>query len=211
MPRSGAAARRRLQQAALELYQERGFDRTTAAEIAARAGVNERTFFRHFPDKREVLFDGEADLGAELRQTVVEAPAGLEPFETLLHAFRKTAQALENNHPWSEPRWKVIAATPALRERELAKHAWLTDAAAEALRQRGVAAGLAGLAARTGWAAYQHAVQSWIDDPTQRLDACLRQAFDDLRALSTATLPGQPRTESWAASPKLVARRKDHR
>ncbi|AHH98937.1 TetR family transcriptional regulator [Kutzneria viridogrisea] len=189
MPRSGAEARRRLQQAALELYQERGFDQTTAAEIAARAGVNERTFFRHFPDKREVLFDGEADLRAALMQSVAEAPDGLEPFEVLLRAFRKSAKNLQNNRPFSEPRWKIIAKTPALRERELAKHASLTDAVAEALRQRGVGDGPAGLAARTGWAAYQHAVQAWIDDPAQSLDAHLSQAFDDLRALAAPTLP----------------------
>lgn len=189
MPRSGAEARRRLRQAALDLYLERGFDNTTAAEIAARAGVNERTFFRHFPDKREVLFDGEADLRAALAQAVVEAPEGLESFEVLLHAFLQSAQKLEDNRPFSEPRWKVIAVTPALRERELAKHAWLTEAVAEALRQRGADAGLADLAARTGWAAYQHAVQAWIDDPGPGLSVHLRRAFDDLRALSTIVEP----------------------
>lgn len=73
MPRSGAEARSRLKQAALELYRENGFDKTTTAEIAARAGVTERTFFRHFPDKREVLFDGEADLREDLTKSVAEA------------------------------------------------------------------------------------------------------------------------------------------
>lgn len=189
MPRSGSEARRRLQEAALDLYQEQGFDQTTAAEIAARAGVNERTFFRHFPDKREVLFDGEADLRAALMQAVAEAPEGLEPFEILLGAFRESARNLENNRPFSEPRRKVIAVTPALRERDLAKHAWLTDAVAEALRLRGVGDGLADLAARTGWAAYRHAVQAWIDDPAQGLGAHLSQAFEDLRTLSAAMRP----------------------
>jgi AcrR family transcriptional regulator len=179
----------------VELYQDQGFDRTTAAEIAARAGVNERTFFRHFPDKREVLFDGEADLRTALMQAVAEAPEGLEPFEVLLRAFRTSARNLENNRPFSEPRWKVIAVTPALRERELAKHAGLTDAVAEALRRRNVSNGLADLAARTGWAAFQHAVQAWIDDPAQNLDAYLCQAFDDLRALSGTALPTQASPE----------------
>jgi AcrR family transcriptional regulator len=196
VPRSGAEARRRLQQAALELYQERGFDRTTTAEIAARAGVNERTFFRHFPDKREVLFDGEADLRAALMQAVAEAPEGLEPLEVLLCAFRKSARNLENNRPFAEPRFKVIAATPALRERELAKHASLTDAVAEALRQRGVADGLARLAARTGWAVFHHATQAWTDDTTQSLDAHLRKAFDDLRGLSAIAPPTKADPES---------------
>ncbi|GGM14060.1 TetR family transcriptional regulator [Streptomyces fumigatiscleroticus] len=190
MPRSGAEARRRLQQAALELYRERGFDQTTTAEIAARAGVNERTFFRHFPDKREVLFDGEADLRAALTQAVAEAPEGLQPLETLLRAFRKAGRILEENRPFSEPRMAIIAVTPALRERDLAKAASLTEAVAEALRQRGVAERLAGLAAQTGWAAFHHAAQAWIDDPAQSLDAHLRQAFDDLRALSAAAPTG---------------------
>ncbi|AQW47021.1 TetR family transcriptional regulator [Streptomyces violaceusniger] len=187
MPRSGLEARRRLQQAALELYRERGFDQTTTAEIAARAGVNERTFFRHFPDKREVLFHGEADLRAELMRSVTEAPDGLRPLEILLRAFREAGRILEENRPFSEPRLEVIAKTPALRERELAKAASLTEAVAEALRQRGVADRLAGLAAQTGWAAFHQAAGAWIDDPSQSLDAHLSRAFDDLRALSATS------------------------
>jgi AcrR family transcriptional regulator len=188
VPRSGAEARRRLQQAALELYRERGFDQTTTAEIAARAGVNERTFFRHFPDKREVLFDGQAALRTALMQAVAEAPDGLQPLEILLCAFRKAGRILEDNRPFSEPRLEVIAVTPALRERELAKAASLTEAVAEALRQRDVDDRLASLAAQTGWAAFHHAAQAWIDDPSQSLDAHLSRAFDDLRALSATAL-----------------------
>ncbi|MEU0040087.1 TetR family transcriptional regulator [Streptomyces sp. NPDC006333] len=196
MPRSGAEARRRLQQAALELYRERGFDQTTTAEIAARAGVNERTFFRHFPDKREVLFGGEADLSAALTQEVADAPDGLQPLGILLCAFRKAARILEDNRPFAEPRLAVIARTPALRERDLAKAAALTDALAEALRQRDVPARLASLAAHTGWATFHHAAQAWIDDPSQGLDAHLFAAFDDLHALSATVPPEQTRPES---------------
>ncbi|KIF70590.1 TetR family transcriptional regulator [Streptomyces sp. AcH 505] len=193
MPRSGAEARRRLQQAALELYRERGFDRTTTAEIAARAGINERTFFRHFPDKREVLFDGEADLRAALVQEVADAPDGLQPLGILLCAFRKAGRILEENRPFSEPRLAVIARTPALRERDLAKGAALTEAMAEALRRRDVPAGLADLAAHTGWATFHHAAQAWIDDPAQPLDAHLLQAFNDLHTLA-APAPVADRT-----------------
>jgi AcrR family transcriptional regulator len=195
VPRSGAEARRRLQQAALELYQERGFDQTTTAEIAARAGVNERTFFRHFPDKREVLFDGEADLRATLIQAVAEAPDGLQPLDMLLCAFREAERILERNRPFAEPRLRVIAMTPALRERDLAKAASLSDAVAEALRQRGVADRLAGLAAVTGWAAFHQAAQAWIDDPSQSLYAHLLRVFDDLRALYGSDVPARARTE----------------
>ncbi|MFE9899786.1 TetR family transcriptional regulator [Streptomyces achromogenes] len=196
MPRSGAEARRRLQRAALELYQERGFDQTTTAEIAARAGVNERTFFRHFPDKREVLFDGEADMRAALTREIADAPDGLRPFDVLLRAFRTAGRILEDNRSFCEPRLKIIAVTPALRERDLAKAAWLTEGVAEALRQRGVPDRLAGLAAHTGWAAFHQAAQDWIDDPSQGLDAHLARAFDDLHALSGAVPPAQARSDS---------------
>src|SRR3954469_6272082 len=161
VPRSGAEARRRLQQAALELYRERGFDQTTTAEIAARAGLNERTFFRHFPDKREVLFDGEADLRAALTQYVGEAPEELLPIEVLLHAFRRAATILEENRPFSEPRLALIAATPTLRERDLAKGAAMAATIADGLRRRGVDDRLADLAAHSGWAAFHHAAQNW--------------------------------------------------
>jgi len=187
VPRSGAEARRRLQQAALELYQERGYERTTAAEIAARAGVNERTFFRHFPDKREVLFDREADLRTALTEAVAAAPDGLGPFEMLFEAFRRGGRILAENRPFAAPRLAVIAATPALRERELAKHAALIEALAEALRARGVDRRLARLAAQTGWATFEHALEDWLDDSTEGLDERLRRAFDDLYSLSART------------------------
>ncbi|MEV4252159.1 TetR family transcriptional regulator [Spirillospora sp. NPDC049652] len=196
MPRSGADARRRLQQAALELYSERGFDQTTTAEIAARAGVTERTFFRHFPDKREVLFWGEADLRAALVEEVAAAPDGLQPLDVLLLAFRKAGRVLEENRPFSGPRLELIARTPALRERDLAKGAYLTEAVAQALRQRDVPGQVADLAAHTGWAAFHHAAQAWIDDPAQSLDAHLLQAFDLLRTLSAPVPPKRARPRS---------------
>jgi Transcriptional regulator len=190
VPRSGAEARRRLQQAALELYRERGFDQTTTAEIAARAGVNERTFFRHFPDKREVLFDGEAELRAALEQAVAEAPEGLRVLDLLLHAFRAVRHVIERNRPFAEPRTRLIAATPALRERELAKGASITEAVAEALRKRGVPDRYALLAAQTGWAAFAQAYTAWIADSSRSLDEHLLQAFADLRALVTSATTG---------------------
>ncbi|MEV4799366.1 helix-turn-helix domain-containing protein [Nonomuraea sp. NPDC049421] len=183
MPRSGAEARRRLREAALELYLERGYDGTTTAEIAARAGVNERTFFRHFPDKREVLFDGEADLRTAVVEAVGAAPDGLGPLDVLKHAFRDVRHIPESTRPFAEPRLQIIAETPALRERDLAKGASMAEAMAEALRKRGVPERPAVLAARAGWAAFHEALQAWIDDPSQSLDAHLVQTFDDLRTL----------------------------
>lgn len=192
MPKSKDDVRRRLQQAALELYGERGYDQTTTAEIAARAGVTERTFFRHFPDKREVLFDGEATLRAALTRVVADAPAMLEPMEVLLQAFRSVERMLEDNRPFSQPRQQVIAGNPALHERELAKVASLTAALALALRQRGVADHLAALAAQTGMAAFSYAVASWFDDPSTSLGTHLSRAYDGLYTLSSAISNSKP-------------------
>ena len=175
--------RARLQQAALELFREHGYDGTTAAEIAARVGVTERTFFRYFPDKRETLFGGEAVLRPALTEAVAGAPAGLGPLDTLFHAFRSLAPLLETNRPFSEPRQAVVSSTPALHERELAKHEVLADALAAALRARGVGDQPALLAARTGMAAFTHATIAWLDAPepglAERLDLVLR----DLRQI----------------------------
>lgn len=169
----------RLQTAALQLFRERGYERTTAAEIAARAGVTERTFFRTFPDKREVLFDGEAILRAALTASIADAPDGLAPLDTLFRAFRSVQKMLEDNRPFSKPRHEVIANTPALHEREMAKTAALADALAGALQARGVTQLRAVLAARTGMAAFVQATVSWLDDPSsglgERLDVVLRE------------------------------------
>ena len=175
----------RLQRAALELFRERGYDRTTAAEIAARAGVTERTFFRQFPDKREVLFDGEAILRVALTAAIADAPDGLGPLDTLFRAFRSVLPLLEENRPYSKPRHDVISSTPELQERELAKMAALADALASALKERGVADLTAVLAAQTGMAAFVHATISWLDDPEPALAKRLDLASDELKALLT--------------------------
>ena len=186
MPRNGEPARRRLQQAAVELFCERGYDQTTAAEIAARAGVTERTFFRHFPDKREVLFDGQAILRELLTNAIAEAPVKLKPLKVLYRAFRSVEQLLEDNRPFSLPRQQVIDRTPALQERELAKVAALAEVLALALRQRGVDERLAALAAQTGMATFRYAVASWFADPVGGLEAHLDRAFGELDGLASS-------------------------
>ena len=193
MPRDGEKVRRRLQEAALTLFSERGYEQTTASEIAARAGVTERTFFRHFPDKREVLFDGQIMLSEALTSAIAEAPGTLQPLEILCLAFRSIEQALEDNRPFSVPRQRVVASSPALQERELAKEAALTEDLAQALRGRGVDERLATLAAQTGWAAFHYAVAAWFADPSGRLGAYLDAAFDALYRLSSPLAAAEAR------------------
>src|SRR5947208_7907060 len=114
-------SRGRLEQAALALYDERGFDHTTVAEIAARAGVTERTFFRYFADKREVLFSGSATLQDVLVSAAVNAPESAAPIDAVAAALEAVAGPLQERREHARKRQAVIAANDELRERELVK------------------------------------------------------------------------------------------
>src|ERR1700719_2987547 len=132
-------SRGRLQEAALALYSERGFDQTTAAQIAARAGLTERTFFRHFADKREVLFGGSALLQERILAAVDGAPAADGPLDAVSRGLDAAAAMLgQSRRDLSRQRQAVIADNPELRERELAKLADYAAAVAAGLRQQGV-------------------------------------------------------------------------
>src|SRR5271165_1306710 len=152
VPRNGDEVRLLLQEAALELYLERGYDKTTAGDIAARAGFTERTFFRHFADKREVFFGGEAQLRDLLTGAVAAVPAGTKPLPALRAAFHQAVPLIERNLP-------VTVATPALQERALAKSAALVAALTDALRALGVAEPLAALCAQVGMDTYSIAIR----------------------------------------------------
>ena len=184
MPRSGDEARRRLQQAAVDLFREQGFDLTTTAQIAGRAGVTERTYFRHFADKREVLFDGQEQFRAQLLDGLAAAADG-PPLVMLFHAYRASAALIEGNRPFAEPRFHIIAATPALQEREAAKLSAGTRALAAARVARGIDGQQAALATEVGMAASAHATRRWLAEPPPGdLDPHLRRAFADLKALA---------------------------
>ena len=186
MPRDGNQARARLREAALELYLERGYDQTTTAQIAERARVTERTFFRHFTDKREVLFDGESELTEILVGAVLSAPSGLAPLRVLLQALTAAVPLLIANRPMAERRGRIVDVTPALRERAYAKIAALTEALTQALTQRGTAQPTARLAAQVAMAAFDQASRRWADNPTSDLSAAIARAADEVRALGTA-------------------------
>ena len=207
MPRNSSEVRRRLQLAALELFQEAGYEATTAAQIAGRVGVTERTFFRHFSDKREVLFDGEALLSDALTRTIRSTAPELGPWDTLFHAFQSVEQLFIDNRAFSEPRLRVIAASPALQERAHAKERSLTIALASALLERGVDNSLAVLAAQMGMAALAHAFMSWIAG-LGSLDEHLVRAFDQVRDLSSS---GLQRAHSSPAATESRKRREASR
>ena len=181
-------SRGRLQEAALALFAEHGFDQTTAAEIAARAGLTERTFFRHFADKREVLFGGAAILEERILSGVIGAPPTAGPLEAVSEGLDAAAQMLgESRRDLACQRHLVIAANPELRERELAKLAHYAAAITEALRERGVSQQQATLAAETGMTVLRLALQRWASGEDDRdLTAIMRDSVADLRTLATS-------------------------
>jgi len=178
-----STARSRLQTAAVELFLGKGFDQTTAAEIAAKAGVTERTFFRHFADKREVLFDGQAVLSEALLAAIAHAPPNLSSIAVLFRSFRSVCPLLESNRPFSRPRRDVINATPALQERELAKIASLSDSLALALEARGEKSTRASLAAHIGMIAFAYATNAWLEDDKRDLQDRLAEAEREMTSL----------------------------
>jgi AcrR family transcriptional regulator len=178
-------ARGRLEQAALELYIERGFDQTTVAEIATRAGLTERTFFRHFSDKREVLFAGASPLQKFLVSAVAGAPGSAAPIDAIAAALEAVGGLFDERRESVLRRQSVIAAHAELQERELIKLASLAAAMAVALRGRGVTDPAAGLAAEAGIAVFRIAFERWIDDTDQRdLSHHIRESLDELKAVT---------------------------
>ena len=179
-------SRGRLRQAALALYAERGFDQTTAAEIAARAGVTERTFFRHFVDKREVLFGGFEILKGRIVAGVTGAPAQQTPLEAVACGLDAAAAMLgEGRRDLAAQRQAVIAANPELGERERAKLADCAAAVAAILRQRGVGALQATLAAEAGMAVLRVAIETWATSTDDRsLSVVMEAAMGELRAVT---------------------------
>lgn len=172
-----------MQAAALELFNEKGYDGTTAAEIAAHAGVTERTFFRHFPDKREVLFDG-SQLQSTLTAAILSAPYPIGPLEMVLWAYKSAAPLFEENLRFAAMTRAVIEATPALQERQLAKAASIATVITESLQRRGIEPRLAHLTAATGMAVMGHGIEMWVQDPSLSLVDHLDQSFRTLAELS---------------------------
>ena len=178
-------ARGRLERAAMELYLERGYEQTTVTEIARRAGLTQRTFFRHFADKREVLFAGSGQLLELVVKTLASAPESARPIDAVAAAIEAAGAALEERRDYSRQRQAVIAANPELRERELIKLASWSAMLADALRGRGVADPAATLAAEAGVAVFRIAVERWHDEAGEAdLPHLIRDSFEELKAVT---------------------------
>jgi AcrR family transcriptional regulator len=180
-------ARARLQLAALTLYGERGYDQTTVAEIAERAGLTKRTFFRYFSDKREVLFWGSELLEQQMVAAIEAAPASVPALGLIGVALDAAAARFEEVREYAGLRHRIIASSPELTERELIKAASLAAALAGALRARGIGGTAATLAALTGTTVMHVAFEQWVENPDRAPFAQIaRDALAQLRELAAA-------------------------
>jgi AcrR family transcriptional regulator len=165
MGRWGPDARGPLEQAAIDLCLERGFEQITVAEIAQRAGFSERTFYRHFADKPEVLFGGMGYLRDHVVSLVTGAPASATPMEAVVTAFEQAGSDLQVNAERLRQRQDAINATPELQARELTKLAHISEAITHALRQRGTSEHSAVMAAEAGTLVFRVTYGRWIAHP----------------------------------------------
>lgn len=161
MARWEGNARGRLEQAALDLFEEQGYDHTTVAQIAERANLTERSFYRWFTDKREVLFGGSQELQTQLVTAIDAVPSGTGALPTLLAAFA-TAPRVFRPREFLLRRAAVIAANPPLHERELIKLASISEAITTALLRRGCDGETARLATDIGLAVLRLTTRRWM-------------------------------------------------
>jgi AcrR family transcriptional regulator len=178
-------AQGRLMGAAIELFDEQGYEATTVAEIAERAGLTKRTFFRYFSDKREVLFSGSQELQRVWLEGVAAAAADANPLTAVVAGLDPVADMFTERHPFARIRTRIIEANPELLERELIKLQNLAAAVKAALVERGVSATAAMLAAQAGVTVFQVAFAQWVlqNDPTA-LRRLIDESVQELRAVT---------------------------
>jgi AcrR family transcriptional regulator len=184
-------ARGRLAQAAMTLYAEQGFEQTTAAEIARHAGLTERTFFRHFADKREVLFYGTDSMEDLIVGAIAAAPPASAAMDVVELVLQAVGAVVQENPELARLRNEIVSANAELRERELVKLAELAVAMAGALRDRGTPEPGASLAAETGIVVFKVARERWLSgEPGQPdLPDLLRESMAELRSVLAGRLP----------------------
>jgi AcrR family transcriptional regulator len=175
-------ARGRLERAALDLFVEHGFDQVTVPEITARAGLTTRTFFRHFTDKREVLFADANRMPALAARLVLDAPTGLGPADVLIQGLAELASVgFEGRLHELVQRQAIVDGHDGLRERELHKMETLVEAIADAFCQRGVDELTAAVVAETSVGIVKVALRRWME-------SCGSEQLPDLMTRSLQTL-----------------------
>ncbi|MDR3661108.1 MAG: helix-turn-helix domain containing protein [Mycobacterium sp.] len=187
MARWEPGARERLVLAAVDLFTEQGYDATTVAQIAARAGVTKSTFFRHFPDKRELLVAGQQTLSQLLAEGIAQAPDGATPLEAVTAGLERASGHMGPMNHELGPRLKAaIAANVELQERDALKSVGLAAAMSDALLSRGASAPVAQLAAELGVLAFKEGFAQWLQagNPDAAMAPFTLAALEDLRIAS---------------------------
>jgi AcrR family transcriptional regulator len=185
-------AQGRLQLAALELFRERGYANVTVAEIADRAGLTKRTFFNHFPDKREVLFAGAQDFEAGIIKHLTQAPDDAAPIDAAIAALTHSSLELAQYRDYARIRRDLIASAPELQERDLIKMTSLASAIADALCQRHVPPRTATLTAQAAVAVFNTAYADWIDNSTEDFHTLMQRSLAEFRQAVGATDDAAP-------------------
>jgi AcrR family transcriptional regulator len=190
MSRWEPGARERLVVAAVDLFTEQGYDATTVAQIAERAGVTKSTFFRHFPDKRELLVAGQETLSRLLAEGIAEAPADASPLEAVAAGLERASTAMGSVNRELGARLKAaVAASAELQERDALKSVSLAAAMTTALMARGVPGPAAAIAGELGVLAFKRGYAEWSEGDRDADDGLARYtlaALDELRAASAS-------------------------
>src|SRR5438128_1576396 len=189
MARWEPGARERLVLAAVDLFADQGYDATTVAQIAERAGVTKSTFFRHFPDKRELLVAGQETLSRLLVEGIAAAPEDAAPLEAVAAGLERASNAMGPMNRELGPRLRAaIAASTELQERDALKSVGLANAMTDALQARGVPDPIAHLAAELGVLAFKQGYATWIEQEHDEagLAPHTSAALDDLKAATNA-------------------------
>ncbi|MBO0769327.1 MAG: TetR/AcrR family transcriptional regulator [Solirubrobacterales bacterium] len=187
MARWQPGARERLVMAAVDLFTEQGYDATNVEQIASRAGVTKSTFFRHFPDKREVLVAGQETLSRLLVEGIAEAPADATPLAAVAAGLERACSAMGPVSREIAPRLKAaVAASSELQERDALKSVGMAAAMTEALQAHGVGDAHAALAAELGVLAFKRGYASWSESNQDELGTHTLAALDELRAASSS-------------------------
>ena len=190
MVRWKPGARERIVLAALDLFTEQGYDDTTVAQIVERAGITKSTFFRYFPDKRDVLAAGQETLSQLLTEGIAGAPEDASPLEMVSAGLVRVSGAMGPTNRELAPRVEAAIASHAeLQERNALKVVGLAAAMNEALVERGVAEPMAHVAAELGVLAFKRAFAQWLEAAPgdgHELATCALAALEELRRASAS-------------------------
>lgn len=134
--RTRASMRDEVAAVAIELFAAHGFHEVTTAQIASRAGISPRSFFRYFPSKEDVVLGTLVDSGTRVRDALVNRPAGENAWDALRHSLHVLVEDPVYPAGDLESIARIILETPSIRARDLEKYQQWEDLLAPHLAER---------------------------------------------------------------------------